>query len=63
MDKVILRRQRKRANDNLYRIRISGAVYEDIEVLSERTNMSMSEIATKLLAFALQHTEVEDTKA
>ena len=63
MDKVILRRQRKRASDNLYRVRISGECYEEIEELSERTNMSMTEIASKLLAFALLHTEVEEDKA
>ncbi len=60
MDKVILRKQRHRASDNLYRVRISGETYEAIESLSEKTNMSMTEITSKLLMFALKHTEVEE---
>ena len=60
MDKVILRKQRHRASDNLYRVRISGETYEAIESLSEKTNMSMTEITSKLLMFVLQHTEVEE---
>ena len=60
MDKVILRKQRHRASDNLYRVRISGEAYEAIESLSEKTNMSMTEITSKLLMFALSHTEVEE---
>jgi len=58
-DKIILRRQRKRANDNMYRIRVSGEAYEAVENLAERTNMSMTEVATKLLVFAMEHVEVE----
>lgn len=60
MDKIILKKQRKRASDNLYRIRISGETYEAIESLSEKTNMSITEIASKLLEFALQRTEVKE---
>lgn len=59
-EKVILKKQRKRANDNLYRVRISGEAFESIEELSEKTNMSLSEITTKLLSFALQHVEVQE---
>lgn len=62
MDKIILRKQRKRASDNLYRVRISGEAYEAIEDLSEKTNMSMTEITSKLLMFALKYTEVEGTQ-
>lgn len=60
MEKIVLKKQRKRANDNLYRIRISGESYEAIEELAERTNMSLTEIATKLLLFALEHVEVQE---
>lgn len=60
MDKVILKKQRRRASDNLYRVRISGEAFEAIESLSEKTNMSMTEIASKMLMFALAHTEVEE---
>lgn len=60
MEKIVLKKQRKRANDNLYRVRISGESYEAIEELAERTNMSLTEIATKLLLFALEHVEVQE---
>ena len=60
MEKIVLKKQRKRANDNLYRIRISGESYEAIEGLAERTNMSLTEIATKMLLFALEHVEVQE---
>lgn len=60
MEKIVLKKQRKRANDNLYRIRISGESYEAIEELAERTNMSLTEIATKMLLFALEHVEVQE---
>lgn len=62
MEKIVLKKQRKRANDNLYRVRISGETYEAIEELAERTNMSLTEIATKLLAFALERVEVQEEK-
>ena len=61
--KIILKKQRKRANDNLYRIRISGEAYEEIESLAERTNMSLTEIATKLITFALKRVVVEGEEA
>ena len=38
MDKLILKKQRKRPNDNMYRIRVSGEAYEIAEALAEQTN-------------------------
>ncbi len=58
-EKLILRKQRKRPNDNLYRIRVSGEAYETVEALAEQTNMSMTEIASRMIMYALEHTEVE----
>ena len=57
---LILRKQRRRTNDQLYRIRVSGETYEIVEKLSERTNMSMNEVASKMIMYAYEHTQVID---
>ena len=57
--KIVLKKQRKHANDNMYRVRVSGEAFESLESLSERTNMSMSELASKLLLFAMDYVVVE----
>lgn len=61
-DQIILKKQKYRTNDNYYRLRVSGEAYSAIEELSEKTNMSMTEIANKMLMFALSHTKVEGDK-
>ena len=62
-DQIILKKQKYRTNDNYYRLRVSGESYSAIEELSEKTNMSMTEIANKMLMFALSHTKVEGDEA
>lgn len=58
-EKLVLRKQRRRPNDNLYRIRVSGEAYETVESLAEQTNMSMTDIASRMIMYALEHVEVE----
>lgn len=58
-EKLILRKQQFRSNDNYYRVRVDGDVYEAIQDLSQRTNQSLTEIASKMLRFAMERTEVE----
>lgn len=60
MDKLILRKQKKRANDNFYRVRVSGEAYEVVEDLAEKTNQSMAEIVSKMLLFAAERCEVTE---
>lgn len=60
MDKLILRKQRRRANDNFYRIRVSGEAFESVEKLAEATNQSMTEICSKMLIFAVEHCEIKE---
>lgn len=60
IDKLILKKQRKRTNDNQYRIRVSGEAYEAVEKIAEATNMSLNEVATKMLEYAVNHVEVQD---
>lgn len=62
MDKLILKKQRKRPNDNLYRIRVSGEAYEIAETLAEQTNQSMTEICSKMILFAYEHCEVKEAE-
>lgn len=60
IEKIILKKQKYRNNDNMCRVRVSGTVYQQIEELAERTNMSCTDIATKLIDFALARVEVEE---
>ena len=60
MEKLILKKQRYRTNSQQYRIRVSGEVYEIVDKLSERTKMSLNEIASKMIMYAYEHTEVID---
>lgn len=59
-DKIIFKKQKYRNNDNMCRVRVSGSVYQKIEELAERTNMSCTEVATKLIDFALERSEVQE---
>ena len=60
MEKLILKKQRYRTNSQQYRIRVSREVYEIVDKLSERTKMSLNEIASKMIMYAYEHTEVID---
>ena len=60
MENLILRKQRRRTNDQLYRIRVSGETYEIVERLAEQTNMSMNEVASKMILYAYDHTKLID---
>ncbi len=60
MEKLILKKQKKRSSDNFYRIRVSGEAYEMVESLSEQTNQSMAELCSKMLLFAAEHCEVKE---
>ena len=60
MEKLILKKQKYRNTDNMCRVRVSGTVYQQIEELAERTNMSCTDVATKLISFALGKVEVEE---
>lgn len=60
MEKLILKKQRYRTNSQQYRIRVSGEVYEIVDKLSERTKMSLNEIASKMIMYAYEHTKVID---
>ena len=58
MEKLILKKQKKRAHDNLYRVRVNGEAYEVVEGLAEKTNQSMTEIVSKMLLYAAENCEV-----
>lgn len=60
MEKLVLKKQKYRNNDNMCRVRVSGSVYQQMEDLAEKTNMSVTDVATRLLDFAIKHTEVEE---
>ena len=60
MEKLILKKQKKRASDNFYRIRVSGEAYETVESLAEQTNQTMTELCSKMLLFAAEHCEVKE---
>ena len=55
---LVFRKQRFRANSALYRIRVSGDVYEIVEDIANKTNMSMNEVASIMIRFAADHTEI-----
>ncbi|EFE91206.1 hypothetical protein GCWU000341_02314 [Oribacterium sp. oral taxon 078 str. F0262] len=60
MEKLVLKKQKYRNNDNMCRVRVSGSVYQQMEDLAEKTNMSVTDVATRLFDFAIKHTEVEE---
>lgn len=41
-------------------IRISGKTYEELKVMSRDADMSISELAIKLINIGLKHTEVRE---
>lgn len=58
--KLIFKKQRYRNNDNQCRLRISGTAYEQVERLAEQANMTITEVGTKLVEYALKYAVVED---
>lgn len=58
--KLIFKKQRYRNNDNQCRLRISGTAYEQVERLAEQANMTITEVGTKLVEYALKFAAVED---
>ena len=58
--KLVFRKQRYRNNDNQCRLRISGTAYEQVERLAEQANMTITEVGTKLVEYALKFAAVED---
>lgn len=60
MERLVLKKQKYRNNDNMCRVRVSGTVYQQMEELAEKTNMSITDVATKLFDFAIRRTEVEE---
>ena len=57
---LIFKKQRYRNNDNQCRLRISGSAFEQVEKLAEQANMTITEVGTKLVEFALMHARVEE---
>lgn len=57
---LVFKKQRYRNNDNQCRLRISGTAYEQVEKLAEQANMTITEVGTKLVEFALMYAQVED---
>ena len=60
MENLVLKKQKRISSSQLFRIRVSRETYEIVEKLSEYTNMSMNEVASKLIMYAYEHTEVID---
>ena len=60
MEKLIIKKQTRRPNDSLYRIRVDGDTYDIVEKLAQQTNRSMVDICTKMIKFAFEHLEVQE---
>ena len=60
MEKLILYKQRKRTNESLYRVRVTGEAYTVVEKMAEETNLSMAEVCTKMILFAAAHCEIKE---
>lgn len=60
MEKLVLRRQRSRQNGNNYRIRVSSEIYGLIETISDKTNMTQTEVANRMIEFAGVHLEIKE---
>ena len=58
--KLVFRKQRYRNNDNQCRLRISGTAYEQVERLAEQANMTITDVGTKLVEYALRFAVVEE---
>lgn len=60
MEKLIIKKQIRRPNDNMYRVRVDGDTYDIIERLAEQTNRSMVDICNKMIQFAYKYLEVQE---
>lgn len=60
MEKLIIKKQIRRPNDNMYRVRVDGDTYDIIETLAEKTNRSMADICNKMIQFAYKYLEVQE---
>ena len=57
---LILVRQKRGAKGDSRVIRVSGDIYTAISELSDDTSISINALASKLIAFALDHVKVID---
>ena len=56
---LVFKKQKFANNSNYYRIRVTGEAYEKIEEISKETNISLNEVATKMILFAAEYSKVE----
>ncbi len=55
---LVFRKQRFKTNSSLYRIRVGGDAYEIVERIADKTNMTMNEVASMMIKFAAEHSEI-----
>ena len=58
-DKLILHRRKNRRQDGRPVIRVSPAVYQILADLSDDTGQTISDIASAMIEFASERTEIE----
>ena len=60
MNTITFKKRRNNHFKSGKQVGISETVYEKIRQLSDETGLTMSEIASDLLAYALEHVELTD---
>lgn len=63
-EKLILKKRRARANGPMYyRVRVTAEAYDMVEKVAEEANMTLNEVASRMIMFAAERTDVtEDQK-
>jgi hypothetical protein len=59
-DKLVLRRKKIKRQDGRPVIRVSPSAYQILADLSDDTGFTISEIASAMIEYASEHTEVEE---
>ena len=55
---LVFRKQRYKTNAAAYRIRVPREIYELVESISDRTNITMNEVASMMIRFAAEHSQI-----
>lgn len=63
-EKLILKKRRARANGSMYyRVRVTAEAYDIVETIAEKANMTLNEVASRMIMFAAERTDItEDQK-
>lgn len=63
MDKLVIKKQKRRPNDNMYRVRVDGGAYDILEHLANETNRSMTDVCSQMIKFAFDRTVISEEEA